>query len=155
VHSLKFKENLGIHKALQFPGDIFLADDDVETGISLFTVALEGFTQMDVHHSRAECMLHLGDISEGHGNLLGAVELWKTARPLFERSSQTKQVEHIDERLATVGENVLEEHKKNLAYLAEHNAPSGSVEGLENDLSDIEDLEVDLDEAKETYLVAD
>jgi hypothetical protein len=99
-------------------------------------------------------MLHLGDISKGHGNLLGAVEFWKTARPLFEWSSQTKQVEHIDERLATVGEDVLEGHKKNLAYLAELNAPSGSVEELENDQSDIEDLEVDLDEAKETYLVA-
>jgi tetratricopeptide (TPR) repeat protein len=85
VHSVRQKEKLGIYKALQFMGDAFFAQDDKHTAITLFAVALDGFTQMDVHHSRAECMLRLGDISKGQGDLLNAVEHWETARPLFEQ----------------------------------------------------------------------
>ncbi|KAJ7457430.1 hypothetical protein FB451DRAFT_1509709 [Mycena latifolia] len=96
VHSLRSKRKLEIHKALQFLGDVYLENGDKETAVSLFTVALEGFTKMDVHCSRAECMLRLGNISEIHGDLTKAAELWKTARPLFERSSQAKQVSYID-----------------------------------------------------------
>jgi tetratricopeptide (TPR) repeat protein len=125
VHSLRQKEKLGIHKALQFLGDMFLAQDDEHTAISLFTVALEGFTCMDVHRSRAECMLRLGDISKRHGDLLKAVELWETARPLFERSSQAKQIQHIDQRLACVNEDML-----------------GQNYGV-NDLKDMEELNLD------------
>ncbi|KAJ7818560.1 hypothetical protein B0H13DRAFT_1922190 [Mycena leptocephala] len=128
VHSVQRREKLGIHKALQFLGDVFLAQDDEHTAINLFTVALEGFTYMDVHHSRAECMLRLGDISKGHGDLLKAVELWETARPLFERSLQAKQVENIDQRLAGIGEDVLEQHSKNSVHLAELTTPSGIVD---------------------------
>ncbi|KAJ7482714.1 hypothetical protein FB451DRAFT_1442342 [Mycena latifolia] len=109
VHSLKLKQKLGIHKALQYLGDVYLADGDHQTAFSLFTVALEGFTNMDVHRSRAECMLRIGDIMELHGDLRQAAELWTTARPLFERSSQAKQVGHIDERLARTS-NQLQNH---------------------------------------------
>jgi tetratricopeptide (TPR) repeat protein len=146
AHSLKFKEKLGINKALQFLGDAFLSEADEDTAISLFTVALEGFTYMDVHRSRAECMLRLGDISKGHGDLLKAVDLWDSARPLFERSAQMKQVEGIDERLASVGKDVVEQHRRNLARLMEINAPTGIVEDVEDDLSDsdIEYLPEDL-----------
>ncbi|KAJ7874596.1 hypothetical protein B0H13DRAFT_1894499 [Mycena leptocephala] len=140
VHSVKQKEKLGIHKALQFLGDTFLAQNEEHTAINLFTVALEGFTYMDVHRSRAECMLRLGDISKGHGNLQKAVELWTTARPLFEKSLQAKQVEKIDQRLAGIDEDVLEQYRTNLARLAELNAPSGTVDEI-NDISDIEDME--------------
>jgi hypothetical protein len=110
VNSLKTKEKLGIYKALRFLGDVFLSHRDEYTAISLFTVALEGFTQMDVHRSRAECMLQLGDISMGHGDPLKAVEFWRRARPLFECSSQAKQVQHINERLAAISKDVLEQH---------------------------------------------
>ncbi|KAJ7866598.1 hypothetical protein B0H14DRAFT_2573331 [Mycena olivaceomarginata] len=48
--------------SLQFIGDIALAQDDEDTAIVLFTIALEGFTEMDVHRGKAECMLRLGDI---------------------------------------------------------------------------------------------
>jgi tetratricopeptide (TPR) repeat protein len=137
VHSVQRQEKLEIHKALQFLGDAFLAQDDEHTAINLFTVALEGFTYMDVHRSRAECMLRLRDISKGEGDLMKAVELWETARPLFEQSSQAKQVNNIDQRLADVGEDVLEQHRKNLAHLAELTAPSGTMD----DLSDVEDME--------------
>jgi tetratricopeptide (TPR) repeat protein len=153
VHALKFKERLGINKALKFMGDIFLAQNDEATALNLFTVALEGFTLMDVHRSRAECMLQLGDISKGRGNMLKAVELWETARPLFEKSSQAKQVENIDERLASVGEDVLEQHRKNMARLVE-NVPTGIVEDVEDDLSDIEDHQEDSSAGKLPELVA-
>jgi tetratricopeptide (TPR) repeat protein len=131
ANSLKSKQKLGIHKALKFLGDASLADGDGDTAVSLFTIALEGFTHMDVHRSRAECMLQLGDISKGYGDLLKAVELWTAAKPLFERSSQVKEVEKINERLAVVNNDVLEQHRNNLA-LAELNAPSGIVQELED-----------------------
>jgi hypothetical protein len=85
-------------------------------------------------------MLRLGDISKGHGDLLKAVELWETARPLFERSLQAKQVENIDQRLAGIGEDVLEQHIKNSVHLAELTTPSGIVDKI-NNLFDIEDME--------------
>ncbi|KAJ7495205.1 hypothetical protein FB451DRAFT_363878 [Mycena latifolia] len=122
VHSLKLKEKLQIHKALQFLGDVYLADDDQQTATSLFTVALEGFTKMDVHRSRAECMLRLGDIAEANKDLVKAGELWNTARPLCERSSQVKQVGYIDERLARVP-NISEGHPGPMVQLSALNAP--------------------------------
>jgi hypothetical protein len=112
AHSIKFKEKLGINKALQFLGDTFLAQADVDTAASLFTVSLEGFTYMDIHRSRAECMLQLGDIAKEHDDLGKAVEYWDAARPLFEWSSQAKQVELIDERLASTGKDVLEQQER-------------------------------------------
>ncbi|KAJ7620760.1 hypothetical protein DFH06DRAFT_1341447 [Mycena polygramma] len=120
--------------------------------MSLFIVALEGFTYMDVHRSRGECMLRLGDIFKGRGDLLKAVELWDTARPLFERSSQAKQVKEIDERLASIGNGLLEQHRKNLVLLAELKAPTGIIEEEEDDVSDIDELQ-DINEEEEGCLV--
>jgi tetratricopeptide (TPR) repeat protein len=154
VHSLKRTEKLGIYKALKFLGDVFLSQNDEQTAISLFTVALVGFTQMDVHRSRAECMLRFGDISMRHSDPLKAVEFWEAARPLFELSSQAKQVQGINERLAGISKDVLEQHRDNLAHLAELNAPAGTVEELTDDLSDIEDLDkMDIGDKKEFDLI--
>ncbi|KAJ7469096.1 hypothetical protein FB451DRAFT_1255711 [Mycena latifolia] len=122
VHSVRLKQKLQIHKALQFLGDVYLADDDQHTAISLFAVALEGFTMMDVHRSRAECMLRLGDIAEANEDLSKAGEFWTTARPLFERSSQVKQVAHLDERLARV-RNISEDHPEPMVQLLAVNEP--------------------------------
>jgi hypothetical protein len=143
VHSLKSKLKLKIYIALRFLGDVFLSGNDESTATSLFTIALEGFTYMDVHQGRADCMLRLGDISKEHGGLLKAVGLWKVSKPLFERSSQAKEVEKVNERLAVVNNDVLEQHRNNLARLAELNAPSGIVQELEDtsDISENEDLE--------------
>ncbi|KAJ7018205.1 hypothetical protein C8F04DRAFT_1329177 [Mycena alexandri] len=138
AHSLKAKEQLGIHQALQFMGDVFLKENDESTAFSLFTLALEGFTQMDVHRSRAECMIRLGDLSNKHGDLLRALELWETARRLFDRSSQAKRVQDIDERLVGIGEDVKEQHKINLAQLTELNAHTGKLEEVEEGLSEDE-----------------
>jgi hypothetical protein len=71
------------------------------------------------------------------------VEFWDAARPLFERSSQTKHIEFINERLASVGESVLGQDRMNLACLTKMNAPAGIVEEAEEDISDIEDLQED------------
>jgi tetratricopeptide (TPR) repeat protein len=117
VHSLKSNQKLGIYQALQFIGDVALVQNDENTAVSLFTTALEGFTQMDVHRSRAECMLRLGDICKQNNDLTKATEHWTTARPLFEQSSQGKQVENIDKRLASVGKDVPEQHRNNLVQL--------------------------------------
>ncbi|KAJ7740085.1 hypothetical protein B0H16DRAFT_1694329 [Mycena metata] len=138
AHSLRAKEKLGVYKALQFIGDIHLIDNDEVTAVSLFTVALEGFTYMDVHHSRAECMIRLGDIAMKNGNFLGALELWETARPLFERSSQTKGLQGINERVSGITEEVQEQHQKNLVQLAELNAPAGKVEKVDSDVEELE-----------------
>ncbi|KAJ6474009.1 hypothetical protein C8R47DRAFT_1199568 [Mycena vitilis] len=141
AHSLKHKEKLLIHKALLSLGQVFHNQATEDTAMSLFNVALEGFTYMDVHRSRGECMLHLGDIYKGRGDLLRAVKLWDTARPLFERSSQRKQVKKIDGRLASVGKDLLEKHRASLAYLAKLNAPLGTIEVQEDDLSDNKDMD--------------
>ncbi|KAJ7030855.1 hypothetical protein C8F04DRAFT_1365443 [Mycena alexandri] len=127
AHSLKGKQRLGIHKALQFLGDVFLKANDEVTAISLFTLALEGFTNMDVNQSRAECIIRLGDISKKNADLLKALELYESARPLFECASQVKQVQDIDERLAEISEDIKKQHQINLAQLAELNTPGGKI----------------------------
>ncbi|KAJ7734455.1 hypothetical protein B0H16DRAFT_1731798 [Mycena metata] len=96
---------------------------------------------MDVHHSRAECMIRLGDMYEKDGNSLKALKLWEAARPLFERSSQGKRVEAIDQRLEKVSEEEKAQYRNNLARLALLNAPSGKIEDMDH-LSETEDLEL-------------
>ncbi|KAJ7444030.1 hypothetical protein FB451DRAFT_1568515 [Mycena latifolia] len=56
MHFLKLKQKLEIFKGLQFLGDVLIAQGDSDAARSLLIVALDGFTAMDVHHSRAECM---------------------------------------------------------------------------------------------------
>jgi len=89
-------------------------------------------------------MLQHGAIAKEHDDLCKAVEFWDAARPLFERSSQTKQIEAIDERMASVGKDVQEQHRINLARLVEINAPMGiAVEEAKEDLSENENLDLD------------
>jgi hypothetical protein len=141
VHSLKCKMNLQVYKALQFFGDIFLDQNDKDTAINLFTLALEGFTYMDVHRGRAECMLRLGDISHGYEDPLKAMEFWEAARPLFEHSSQAQQVANIDDRLASMSREIRVQHKKNSAKPAELNVHSDTAEEAEEEQPAIKDRE--------------
>lgn len=60
-------------------------------------------------------MVQLGNICNSHGDRLKVVELWTTTRPLFEMASQVKEVQCVDERLACVGRDVLEQHRENMA----------------------------------------
>jgi hypothetical protein len=78
------------------------------------------------------------------------VEFWEAAIPLFEHSSQAKQVQCIDERVADISEDMLKQHRNNLAQLAELSASAGTVEELEDDLSDIKDM----GDVKEPGLIA-
>ncbi|KAJ6538371.1 hypothetical protein DFH09DRAFT_1283417 [Mycena vulgaris] len=128
VHASKSQQKLDVHKALQLLGDIFHTEGDQDTAVSLLTTALEGFTQMDVHRSRAECMLLLGYISKENGDMLKTAELWRTARPLFERSSQAKKVALIDKELLSLAGNGLDEHTRSLALLSEIHPLSATIE---------------------------
>ncbi|KAJ7354283.1 hypothetical protein DFH08DRAFT_984664 [Mycena albidolilacea] len=102
VHAYQLKEKLALHKGLLFLGDVFILTKHNETAHSLFTAALMGFTYMDIHRSRAQCMLRLGDLAKKQGDLSRAVEFWKESRPLFERSAQAKDIAQIDARLGAV-----------------------------------------------------
>jgi hypothetical protein len=53
-------------------------------------------------------MVWLGDISRLHGGELKVAELWEAARPLFEWSSQEKQLADIDSELASLSPNQLQ-----------------------------------------------
>ncbi|KAJ7085276.1 hypothetical protein C8R44DRAFT_752873 [Mycena epipterygia] len=112
AYASKTHENLALHNALCFLGDVLLSD------------ALEGFMYMDVHHSRVDCMLRLGDIAKSQGNHAKAAALWTEARPLFERSQQMKNVTQIDSQLATIEE----QHEKAIASLSSVNVPTNLVE---------------------------
>ncbi|KAJ7712272.1 hypothetical protein B0H16DRAFT_578832 [Mycena metata] len=109
-HAHMSREKLAFYKALLFIGDLFI-DVDKVAAESLFIVALEGFTFMDVHRSRAQCMLRLGDLAQKKRETTKAAELWKSARLLFERSLQAKDVTAIDVRLMALEEG----HKRSLA----------------------------------------
>jgi hypothetical protein len=89
-------------------------------------VALDGFTFMDVHQWRADCMVRIADIWNSHGEVLRAVRLWKAARPLFERSSQNKDIAQIDVKLAMVETSILAHYERQLLQLAELNVPTAS-----------------------------
>ncbi|KAJ7167199.1 hypothetical protein C8R43DRAFT_1103786 [Mycena crocata] len=99
AYGLKSREKLVIHKGLRYLGDIFASHGDNDTAFSL---ALEGLTWMDLHRSRAECMLRIGNVWEERGDLKKAVEFWESARPLFQRSLQGKGVTQIDTKLGGV-----------------------------------------------------
>ncbi|KAJ7116852.1 hypothetical protein C8R44DRAFT_854592 [Mycena epipterygia] len=128
VHAQKAQMKLALHKALRCVGDVFLLEGDEDTAHNLFVVALEGFTYMDVHRSRADCMLRLGDIAKNGGDLVKAGELWKEARPLFERSSQDKEMAKIDTRLAFVEQEISDIHQKLFALLNRLEAPTISAD---------------------------
>ncbi|KAJ7479612.1 hypothetical protein FB451DRAFT_1365369 [Mycena latifolia] len=100
AYATKSQRKLPIYKALCFLGDIHLREGDKGTAHNLYMVALGGFTSMDVHRSRAECMLRLGDLANQNGARAQATALWTEARSLFERSLQGKVVAQIDTRRA-------------------------------------------------------
>jgi hypothetical protein len=94
------RSTLTVHQALRCLGDVLAQQGMDEDAHSILTIALEGFTWMDVHRSRAECMRTLGDVYFRRGELAKAATLWTEARPLFKQSLQAKAVAEIDSRLA-------------------------------------------------------
>ncbi|KAJ7265251.1 hypothetical protein C8J57DRAFT_1622372 [Mycena rebaudengoi] len=112
--AVKWKEKRQTMQAFRCLGQIFAAENDNETALNLFTIALDGFTFMDVHHWRADCMVRIADILNNRGEVMKAVELWKAARGLFKRSSQMKDIITIDAKLAEVESAFLEEYEQQL-----------------------------------------
>ncbi|KAF8209132.1 hypothetical protein K438DRAFT_1811808 [Mycena galopus ATCC 62051] len=114
----KFQECLRLNLCLEqlanikaWPANI--ANHDENSAANLYQVALAVFTQMDVHHSRAQCMLRLGDLASKLGCTSEAISFWEAARPLFEQTLQSRDVAQIDYRLATWEKD----HHKALAKL--------------------------------------
>ncbi|KAJ7450895.1 hypothetical protein FB451DRAFT_1285399 [Mycena latifolia] len=97
---MKLQNKRAICKAIQYLGDICFVRDDEDTAATLFTVALQGFTEMDIHQSKGDCMFRLGNLAEKKGQSQSAEEFWRAARPMFERSLQTNHVSQIDAKLA-------------------------------------------------------
>ncbi|KAJ7765964.1 hypothetical protein B0H14DRAFT_3592726 [Mycena olivaceomarginata] len=113
----------GVSCALRCFGDVLARQGADDAALAVLAVTLEGFTQMDVHQSRAECMQTMGDIASKQGELSKASRLWKDARPLFERSLQAKSVTEIDARLAWLEQH----HEANLEQLSKLHVPTVSV----------------------------
>ncbi|KAJ7257841.1 hypothetical protein C8J57DRAFT_1516717 [Mycena rebaudengoi] len=126
--ALKSKEMLTLMQAFRCMGQLFAAQADDETSLSVFNVALDGFTFMDIHRWRADCMVRIADILNTQGEVMKAIELWKAARPLFERSSQTKDIIRIDANLATVDFSVLAASEKQLQQLKKLHVPIGELD---------------------------
>ncbi|KAJ7818650.1 hypothetical protein B0H13DRAFT_1922174 [Mycena leptocephala] len=76
--------------------DLKLREGDILSAEHLF---------QDCLNSIAQCLLRLGDLARNTGDLSQAVDLWTTARPLFERSSQAKDIAQIDARLVAIQHN--------------------------------------------------
>jgi tetratricopeptide (TPR) repeat protein len=100
---------LTVHRALRSLGDALMQHGMENEALSVLTLALEGFTQMDVHQSRAECMQTIGDVHFRRGEISKASTLWTEARPLFERSLQAKSAADIDSRLAELEQENLQQ----------------------------------------------
>ncbi|KAK7044337.1 NB-ARC domain-containing protein [Favolaschia claudopus] len=95
----KDKSMIAAHHALRCMGDYFVAEGDDDTAQSLFQVALDGFTVMDIHRSRGWCAVRLGDLFHRRGKEEVALELWTIARSCFVRSQQEKDIELVDKRI--------------------------------------------------------
>jgi hypothetical protein len=126
--ALKSQDKLQTMQAFRCLGQIFAAEGDNEMALSLFKVALDGFTSMDVHHWREDCMVHIADILQDCGEVMKAIELWKAARFLFERSSQMKDIIKIDTKLAEVDSEVLVKSEEQLQRIAELNVRGSAPE---------------------------
>jgi hypothetical protein len=133
-YAYKSNDTLALHKALLFLGDVFITNEEYETANNLYLLALEGFTYMDVHRSRAQCMMRLGDLANKQGHTSTAIDLWKTARPLFERSLQSKDIAQIDAKLLIVETA----HQKSLLELATLHVPD---ELLNKETSEVEEVD--------------
>jgi tetratricopeptide (TPR) repeat protein len=81
--------------AFRLLGDIFREDGDHETSSSLFQIALEEFTGMDIYQGRAECLLRLADIVRRHGEHTAAREHLIESRRMFLKSGMVAEAEKV------------------------------------------------------------
>lgn len=80
----KTRKMAATHQALRCLGDIFLAEGDDEIALSVFQVALDSFTMMDIHRGRGDCKLRIGDVMKRRAGVARAVDRSKiTIRAIF------------------------------------------------------------------------
>jgi hypothetical protein len=72
--ALKTGDKLSSMKAFRRLASIAVAQGDEETRLTLYEVALDGFTFMDIHRWRAECTDHIGTILERRGDIAKAAK---------------------------------------------------------------------------------
>ncbi|KAJ7210100.1 hypothetical protein GGX14DRAFT_626418 [Mycena pura] len=73
------KDKLSTMKALKCLCQIAAAEGETSTAMSLLQVAFEGFTFMDVHQWKADCMMRMSKIYLASGDVLRAKELLEAA----------------------------------------------------------------------------
>ncbi|KAJ7630061.1 hypothetical protein DFH06DRAFT_1439649 [Mycena polygramma] len=83
--------------ALRLLGDIFRAEGDEETSASLFQLALEEFTRMDIYRGRADCLLRLAEMAQKRGENNVATEHFREARRMFLKSGMVLEAEKIQQ----------------------------------------------------------
>jgi predicted kinase len=121
-------------------GDVFLVTKDDETATNLYIVALDGFTHMDIHCSRAQCMVRLGDLANVQGHTSKAIGFWTTARQLLERSLQAKDMAQIDVRLSTMDKA----HQKYLLQFTTLSAPDRALNRETSESQEVETICLDV-----------
>ncbi|KAJ7239880.1 hypothetical protein C8J57DRAFT_1245696 [Mycena rebaudengoi] len=112
-------------KALCCIGDLLVIDGDNNAALSLFMAALDSFTFMDIHRARADCMVRMAAIFQQQAEVRKTVDLLQRARPLYERSSQEKDIIKIDTKLRDV-EVLSKDHENPLQQLVKLNVPVGN-----------------------------
>ncbi|KAJ6562714.1 hypothetical protein DFH09DRAFT_1082672 [Mycena vulgaris] len=154
-HTIKSQQRLDLYRALQLLRDVFISQGDEDTANILFIVALEGFRSMDVTHSRASCMLRLGEILRGRGEAEEAVNNWTDARPLFEKSLQANDEAEVDHRLFSVRQQMLEPHENSMEQLSKLAVPNTALHIPRDDhlQLEVEDQVLDGDTQAYIYLV--
>jgi tetratricopeptide (TPR) repeat protein len=101
---------VSITRALRCIGDLLVVEGDHETSLNVFSTALDAFTFMDIHRDRADCMVCTAEIFEIRGEIEKSVDLWRKARPLYEKSSQAQEILKIDEKLAILAHEMKQQH---------------------------------------------
>jgi predicted negative regulator of RcsB-dependent stress response len=102
----KAKDPADTSRALCCLAQVHTSMKDDETALRLFHAALEGGTEMDIHHLRADCMVGIGDIVLRRGNLMQAKEMWEAAHPLFVRSRRMDDSAAVEKRLEELSQVV-------------------------------------------------
>ncbi|KAF7290279.1 ATPase-AAA-core domain-containing protein [Mycena indigotica] len=100
AQGVKSHRKLPLLKALQYIGDIFLRRRDPDTASALYTVALEGYAQMNVFRGQGETLEALGKIARESDRDEEAQALWSKAIPFLERSSQQMAAEVLRVEMA-------------------------------------------------------
>ncbi|KAF7369826.1 MYND-type domain-containing protein [Mycena venus] len=82
--------------AFRLLGDIFREEADEETSGSLFQLALEEFTRMDIYQGRAQCLLRLANIARKRGEHIVATEYLSEAKEMFLKSGMAAEAKKIE-----------------------------------------------------------